>query len=67
MIHAGMIEIFKRKSVLYHLLEELKNSGQKTCPLYDSEARWMKNKKDKQKIKIELENVKKIYTTPISK
>lgn len=41
---------------LYHLLEELKNSGQKTCPLYDSEARWMKNKKDKKEVSYNLQS-----------
>ncbi|WP_336470728.1 hypothetical protein PXD04_08345 [Methanosphaera sp. ISO3-F5] len=32
---------------LYHIKEELRKSGQKTCPLYDTEARWMLNKKGK--------------------
>lgn len=30
---------------LYHILEELKETGQKSCSLYDTEARWMLNKK----------------------
>ena len=40
---------------LYHLKEELKSGGQKTVALYDSEARWMLNKKGKEEISYNLQ------------
>ena len=40
---------------LYHILEELKKSGQKSCPLYDTEARWMYNKKSNKELSYNLQ------------
>lgn len=41
---------------LYHLLDELKASGQNTCALYDSEARWMLNKKGRKELSYNLQS-----------
>ena len=41
---------------LYHLLEELEISEQKTCPLYDNEARWMFNKKKNKELSYNLQS-----------
>lgn len=49
---------------LYHLREELKTSGQKTIALYDSEARWMLNKKGKEEISYNLQTAVD-YTTKL--
>ena len=37
-------------------LKELEISGQKTCPLYDCEARWMFNKKGKKELSYNLQS-----------
>ena len=41
---------------LYHIKEELRKSGHKTCPLYDTEARWMLNKKGKKELSYNLQS-----------
>jgi len=49
------MKLKEKINFLYHLKEELKNSGQKTVALYDCEARWMLNKKGKEEISYNLQ------------
>ncbi len=49
------MKLKEKLDFLYHLREELKKSGQKTIALYDSEARWMLNKKGKEEISYNLQ------------
>jgi len=49
------MKLKEKLDFLYHLKEELKSSGQKTVALYDSEARWMLNKKGKKEISYNLQ------------
>lgn len=49
------MKLNQKLDFLYHLREQLNKSGQKTVALYDSEARWMLNKKGKEELSYNLQ------------